>query len=228
MAVSDAVPSEDPRGRGPLRRALRAAAYLASFFALLVPTIYWVEAEKEAHILCGMVRSGASESEMERLFGTAELLRVTTEVSGDTRVMRAATPAPIGHESCEIRMRDGAVSGISWKRHLPTGTVAFFALLIGLPVSWRARPRGAERWSVPLGIGIGLLAVAAVQRSATSPLDAAASFAPVVLGVALLASLGTAVWSVARAQVPTRWSLTLGLTVIALACSVLLLDPPRG
>lgn len=50
---------------------------------LLVAGIYANEAEKEVRILCSMLQPGTSLAALERFLETAELLSVTSEVSGE-------------------------------------------------------------------------------------------------------------------------------------------------
>lgn len=225
-AGSAVAPEAAPSLRNLRRRLTQAVVYLAVFVGLLVPTVYWVEAEKEAHILCGMARLGVPEADVRRLFGTATLLRVETERRGGTHELRARTPAPIGHERCVIAMRDGVVASVGTTRRLPTLTVATLILYLGVPLAWLVRLRRGATASVIAALGGVLLILAALQRSGAPSLAVLADASSLVLAVALVSHVALAVRRVASAPATGHWRGITASTGIALACSILLLAPP--
>ncbi|MBX3174760.1 MAG: hypothetical protein KF709_10125 [Gemmatimonadaceae bacterium] len=130
---------------------------MALVLPLLVATVYWVEAEKEARVLCGLATVSTPESEVQRMFGTATLLRVEATVEGTTRELRAASPMNLGLSGCTVTMTDGAVSAtVAWE-HFRSSGAASLVLLVGLPItavsSFRAiaaaRRRGKDGGPAP-------------------------------------------------------------------------------
>lgn len=91
----------------------RLTLLLSVFLLALYGVGLWVEGEKEAHILCGLVQIGESETEVRRLFGTAALMQVANDtVRGEAGIRAEAAVGP-SYYRCRFGVRDGAVVSTS-------------------------------------------------------------------------------------------------------------------
>ena len=75
-------------------RALRAFGRALLAFVAVLGVLGWVEAEKEARILCRMSKTGSAAAEVDRLFGTAKLMRVLTDGGAIDRPSRRELRQP--------------------------------------------------------------------------------------------------------------------------------------
>ena len=155
----------------------RLTLLLSVFLLALYGVGLWVEGEKEAHILCGLVQIGESETEVRRLFGTAALMQVANDtVRGEAGIRAEAAVGP-SYYRCRFGVRDGAVVSTSRGWQLPTQTVALLVFLAGLPLVLlghvRRRQGAGPAWftnSWALAAGWGLLALTAVPFILNAPL----------------------------------------------------------
>jgi len=121
-------PTSSSRNTRVLFVLARAIIAFASFFV----TLYWVEAEKETRVLCGLSKTGTSATEVDRLFGTAKLLQIRSETAGDRRTLHVASPYNLGFSQCRVTIERGAVTEWNYTVWMPSGSGASFALLLGL------------------------------------------------------------------------------------------------
>jgi hypothetical protein len=94
--------------------------------------VYWVEAEKESRILCGLSRPGTDLAEIERLYGTANLLRVRRDSAGSQVTYRIASPRNLSLTGCTLTLQGGVVTGAVVHERLRLGG-ANIAGLLGPP-----------------------------------------------------------------------------------------------
>lgn len=123
-----------PRPTAPSRNArvllvfARAIVAYGAFFL----TMYWVEAEKEARVLCGLSKTGSSAREVDRTFGTANLLRVRSDSAGARRTLHVASAHNLHLSGCTLTIEGGVVTDWSYAERLRSGAVAPLVLLLGL------------------------------------------------------------------------------------------------
>lgn len=131
--------SELPIAATPPSRSTRALLVFARAivaFASFFVTMYWVEAEKETRILCGLSKTGTAAAEVDRLFGTANLLRIRIDTAGDRRTLHVASLHNLHFSKCTVTIEGNAVTGWKYTVWMPSGSGATFALLLGL--AWLA------------------------------------------------------------------------------------------
>ncbi len=133
---ADVSESPHPTSRSRNTRVLSVFARAIIAFASFFVTLYWVEAEKETRVLCGLSKTGTSATEVDRLFGTANLLQIRRETAGDRRTLHVASPYNLGFSRCTVTLERGTVTGWSYTVWMPSGSGASFALLLGL--AWLA------------------------------------------------------------------------------------------
>lgn len=96
----------------------RIAAGLFGLIASLWVTIYWVEAEKEIVVLCGLSTVGTQASEVQRLHGTASLARIRADTV-DSRIRSAITSARnLSLTSCTVIVDDSVIVASTYHERL--------------------------------------------------------------------------------------------------------------
>ena len=72
-------------------------------------SVYAVEADKEGRILCGLFQPGTPQREMDRILGTANLLRVE-ESQADGRLSRKVySRLNLGRNGCRVVLAEGRI-----------------------------------------------------------------------------------------------------------------------
>lgn len=145
--------------------------------AALGVLVYWVEAEKESRILCGLSRPGTASAEIDRLFSTANLLRVRRDSAGAQVTLRIASPRNLLLTGCTLTLKDSVVTdrliherfslgsaGVaglfgtqrgSWLGHAAEGLVALISLLsAGWGLALLASASAQTRW---MSIGVAFV-----------------------------------------------------------------------
>jgi len=234
------------RARTLVARWVTAALVLA---VVLHRLVYWVEAEKELRILCGLSRAGTSAVEIDRLFGTANLLEIarTDQVEGARLVVSSVHNA---HASgCVLELRRGVVTASTWREAVRLSRPATWlglALLVALVVlhtglaagapwgalAWggaNARPSG--RWRVASAVvaggllfGVACLSFVAGRFAPPAPVAVVlVTVAEAWLGVLVLACLLGVFVHLASTSRWERWLRTPVAFLLACAGVVLLL-----
>ena len=116
------------------RRAVGILARAVVLVATLWALISWVEAEKEARVLCALSKPGTSATEIDRLFGTANLLNVQQESSGARRTLHVTSFWNLALSGCEITIDNGAVRDWSYEERFRLSSITGLLLLLGLGV----------------------------------------------------------------------------------------------
>ena len=110
-------------------RIVSAAIALVLVLGGVVLGVYAVEADKEVRILCGLFRPGTSEAEMDRILGTANLLRVEETLDesardlpcespgGERRVREISSRWNLERNGCRVVLAEEVVvSNQAWER----------------------------------------------------------------------------------------------------------------
>lgn len=127
------------------RAWLRAVAGAGILALTLRSVVLWVEAEKEARILCGLSRPTTPAAEIDRLFGTANLLRVAGDTVGSRVTLRVSSPRNLGLSGCTLSLQDGAVVRRTDREYLrltPLAGLVASLLMAVLAVSQARRALG--------------------------------------------------------------------------------------
>ncbi len=101
-------------------RIVRGAILLLLLLGIGAAGVYAVEADKEVRVLCGMFRPGTAEAEMDRIFGTANFLRVDESVEGQRELREVYSAWNLGRNGCRVALAGGVVvsseawNGFSW------------------------------------------------------------------------------------------------------------------
>jgi hypothetical protein len=78
---------------------------------VVVTSVYALEADKEVRILCGLFQPGLSETEMDRILGTAHFLRVDEPVEGQRGLREVYSAWNLGRNGCRVELADGLIIG---------------------------------------------------------------------------------------------------------------------
>lgn len=65
-----------------IRRLAFGGITLVAMLGVVVAGVYWIEAEREIRILCGMMKPGTTTADMERMLGTRRHSNVRTDAEG--------------------------------------------------------------------------------------------------------------------------------------------------
>lgn len=120
-------------------RKVRVVAGALVLVVTLGVLVYWVEAEKESRILCGLSRPGTARAAIDRLFGTANLLRVRRDSAGSRITLRIASPHNLSLTGCTLIVQDGVVTDASHHERLRLGGASVRALLGPRSDGWLGR-----------------------------------------------------------------------------------------
>lgn len=184
----------------PARRAARVKRVAAGVAALIVTlwvTIYWVEAEKEIVVLCGLSSVGTAAADVQRLHRTASLVKLRVDSVGPRITTRLASRRNLSLTTCTVNLKDGAVATSDY-RERPR-----LAPLLGLRRSLRVEDR-----------------VPAAAMSAMAPHSV---LGEVLVGIMLLLSTGAFVVVLWVASLRWRWPMGVLLLVLTIVGAILLL-----
>lgn len=87
-----------------------AAALLTS--GGVVWGIYAVEADKEVRILCGLFQPGTPQGEIDRILGTANLLRVEESENRGILVRKVHSRLNLGRNGCYVELENGVTRSL--------------------------------------------------------------------------------------------------------------------
>ena len=90
-------------------RAWRIVILIGLVLAGAVAAVYAVEADKEVRILCGLFKPGTPEAEMDRIIGTANLLRVEETREDERKVREVYSRVNLGRNGCRVTLAEGEV-----------------------------------------------------------------------------------------------------------------------
>jgi hypothetical protein len=155
--------------------------------ATLWLTIYWVEAEKEIVVLCGLSRVGTTAAEVQRLHGTASLATLRADSAGPRVTTRIASARNLGMSACTVTVDDTVVAADYGQRMR-------LAPLIGLRRSLGVEDR--------------------VPGSALAVLAPQSLVGEIAVGALLLLTLGALVTVLGLASQRRRWAKAIPLVLI--------------
>ena len=194
-----------PRYQRAARLTVRLVAGAALLSAALYAAVYWVEAEKEVRILCGLSGAGTPAAEVDRLYGTANLLTLARDTETAPQTLMALV-AFGGLTLLQLALAAGA----------PLGRLAWGGAHERLPAGLRA-----ASGAVALVCLAGMASVAIVAGWIAWP--AAAPVAEGVLGVLTVVLLLSYLANPASSSVHERWlGSTLALLLVVRGVVLLL------
>jgi hypothetical protein len=174
------------------RLVLGAIALVVSLWA----TVYWVEAEKEIVVLCGLSHVGAPLAEVQRLHGTASLAKLRVDSVGTRITTRFASPRNLSLTTCTVTVDDGVATGADYHERFR------LAPLTGLRRSLRVEDR--------------------VPAAALAMLAPESVVGELLVGAVLLLCTGALVAVLGRAHQRWRWP-TAAMLLLAVNSGIVLL-----
>lgn len=166
----------------------RIAAGVVALIVALWVTIYWVEAEKEIVVLCGLGRVGTPAAELTRLYGTASLSKLRVDSVGTRHTMMLASPRNRSLTTCIVTVEDGSVTFVDYNERLR------LAPLISLRRSQRVEYR--------------------VSVAALTPLVPESVVEEVLVGTVLVLSVASYIAVLGLARQRLRWLKAASLLVV--------------
>jgi hypothetical protein len=174
----------------------RIAVGVVALVATLWVTIYWVEAEKEIVVLCGLSRVGTSAAEVQRLHGTASLATLRVDRAGPRVTTRLSSARNLGLSACTVTVDDTVVAA-RYEQRLR------LAPLIGLRRSLQVEDR--------------------VPDAALAALAPQSLVGEIAVGAALLLALGALVAVLGLASQQRRWAKAIPLFLVVNIGAILLI-----
>jgi hypothetical protein len=199
-----------PRHRRTARLAVRLAAGAALLGAALYAAVYWVEAEKEVRILCGLSRPGTPAAEIDRLYGTATLLTLARDSVAGASTLRASSARNLRVNVCTVRLAGGVVTDSAYEETLRLASPATVVSLLALG--------GLALLQLLLAAGapLGRLAWGGAHERLPSRLRAASAAVAVVCLVGMASVAILAEWIAWPAAGPVAEAVVGVLTVVFL------------
>lgn len=231
-----------PRAAGRsllLRWVLGAVALVAALWVAL----YWVEAEKEARILCALSQPGKAASEIDRMFGTANLLHVVRDSTPNGTTLHVASPRNLSRSGCTVTVAEGVVQELVTFEHFrltPAAGMLTLVLLTAVTVYQvllaAGAPLGRYAWGgraaqLPARLRIASAVVAATlllgivsvaHTSGLLAIPAVALIAEPVIGLLTLAFVASLFANLAARSARERWA-GATLALLLSCCGVVLL-----
>ncbi len=166
----------------------RVAAGVVALVVSLWTTVYWVEAEKEIVVLCGLSRVGTPVGEVQRLHGTASLATLRVDSATTRRTTQMSSARNLSLTSCRVVLTDSTVSDSEYDERLR------LAPLVGLRRSLGVEDR------VPAAALEGVAPQSIVGE--------------VIVGTVLLLCLGAFVAALGLATQRHRWAKAIVLLLL--------------
>lgn len=157
----------------------RVATGLLGLIVTLWTTIYWVEAEKEVVVLCGLSEVGSRATEVQRLLGTASLVRLRVDTVESRITSRIVSARNLSLTSCTVIVDDSVTVASTYRERLRV------APLLGLRRSLHVEDR--------------------VPPAVLSPLVPHSAIAGVLTGMVTLLCLGALVAVLQTTTQRWRW-----------------------